>query len=137
MHRRPRRWWSLALVGLGAAAIFSLAPRWPTDQRLRITLGDLASRAVGVRVRCGSVESRGGDDWAREATFRYAKGEAPRIVSYEPRLASGDYRVEIEVETDDAHVMTEDRQVQLAGGTTSIDLSGRGAPLTHSTEREH
>jgi hypothetical protein len=44
-------------------------------------------------------------------------------VSYEPRLANGDYLVEIELETDDARVRTTDRQMKLAGGTTSIDLS--------------
>jgi hypothetical protein len=45
------------------------------------------------------------------------------MVSYEPRLANGEYLVEIEVRTDDARVRTEDRRVRLEGGSTSIDLS--------------
>jgi hypothetical protein len=110
----------MLFVGVGAAVYLSLAPKWPQDQHLRVVLGDDAPRIESVRLRCGKD---GEGEWMREVTFRYAKGEAPRIVSYEPRLANGDYLVEIELETDDARVRTTDRQMKLAGGTTSIDLS--------------
>jgi hypothetical protein len=113
----------LLLVAAGAAVVFALAPRWPTDQELRFRLGDQASRVEEVRVRCGLVEGGGAGDWAREVTFHYANGHAPRIVSYEPRLANGEYLVEIEVKTDDARVLTTDRRVRLEGGSTSIDLA--------------
>jgi hypothetical protein len=117
-------------VALGAGFFLWLSPRWPSDQHLRITLGDRAAGVTEVRMRCASRESaQGSSDWAREVTFRYAKGQAPRIVSYEPRLKSGEYLVEIEVKTDDDRVVTTDRRVQLEGGSTSIDLSREdGAP---------
>jgi hypothetical protein len=114
----PRRLLPLVFLGVGATVYFSLLPKWPMEQRLRIALGDQAPRVEEVRVRCGE-----GSDWAREVTFHYAKGQAPRIVAYEPRLANGDYLVEIEVKTDDARVLTTDRHLRLEGGSTSIDLS--------------
>jgi hypothetical protein len=110
----------MLFVGVGAAAYLSLAPKWPQEQHLRVVLGDDAPHIQSVGVRCGKDRE---SDWMREVTFRYAKGEAPRIVSYEPRLANGDYLVEIELEMADARVRTTDRQMTLAGGTTSIDLS--------------
>jgi hypothetical protein len=116
--RGPRRLVPILFLGAGAAVYFSVSPKWPSEQNLRIALGDQAPRVEEVRVRCGE-----GSDWAREVTFHYAKGHAPRMVSYEPRLANGEYLVEIEVRTDDARVWTEDRRVRLEGGSTSIDLS--------------
>ena len=116
--RGPRRLVPILFLGAGAAVYFSLSPKWPSEQSLHIALGDQAPRVEEVRVRCGE-----GSDWAREVTFHYAKGHAPRMVSYEPRLANGEYLVEIEVRTDDARVRTEDRRVRLEGGSTSIDLS--------------
>jgi hypothetical protein len=109
------------LVGAGVAVFLSLRGAWPSDQHLRIVLGDRAPRVEEVRVRCGP----GDGEWTREVMFHYAAGAAPRIVSYEPRLASGDYLVEIDVEGDDRHVRTTEHHIQLAGGTTSIDLSQR------------
>ena len=119
-----KRLFPLLLVGAGAALYFSLSPAWPADQHLRILLGDLAPHAVEVRIRCGKS---GEGDWSREVTFPYASGNAPRMVSYEPRLVSGDYLVEIDVKTDDERVRTRAREVHLAGGTTSIDLSEHGS----------
>jgi hypothetical protein len=123
----PRKILPLVFVGLGALIYFSLAAKWPTEQRLHLALGDRALRVVEVRVRCGGTTADGnrakGDDWAAEVMFHYAKGQAPRIVSYEPRLANGEYLVEIEVTTDEGRVLTTDRRVRLLGGTTSIDLS--------------
>jgi hypothetical protein len=58
----------------------------------------------------------------REASFRYASGTAPRVVTHEPRLPDGDYTVEIEVVEDSAHSLLR-RRVTLAGGVTSIDLA--------------
>lgn len=110
----------LVFVGIGAAVYVWLGPRWPTEQHLRIALGDAGERVEEVTVRCAAAET--GADWAREVTFRYAKGQAPRIVSYEPRLKSGEYLVEIEIRTDDDRVLTTDRRVRLEGGATSIDV---------------
>jgi hypothetical protein len=125
---KPRFFWGgrirLLFLGAGLLAYFLFAPAWPTEQHLRIKLGDGRDVIEEVRVRCASGAGDSNADWAREVTFRYAKGQAPRIVGYEPRLASGDYLVEIEQTTSDGHVRTTDRRVRLEGGTTtSIDVS--------------
>jgi hypothetical protein len=112
---------ALVFAGAGGLLFLSLAPSWPKEQRLRLTLGDRAPRVEEVRVRCGAAGTK--DTWATEVMFHYAKGQAPRIVSYEPRLKSGEYLVEVEVETDDARVQTTDRRVRLDGSTVSFDLS--------------
>jgi hypothetical protein len=114
-----RRLLPLLFVAVGAAFYFTLAPHWPADQHVRLVLGERAPRALEVTLRCAAGS---GDDWLREVTFRYAKGSAPRIVSYEPRLVRGDYLVEVEIHNDDGRVVIFDRHVTLAGGTTSIDL---------------
>ena len=64
----------------------------------------------------------GGEDWTREASFRYAPGQAPRIVTHEPRLPDGDYTVEIDIAASNERA-TLRRRVTLGGGSTSIDLS--------------
>lgn len=114
----------LLLAGLGVALV--LSRHWPTDQAVHIVLGDAAPRAVEVRVRYADL-STGHDDWQREATFHYAPGRAPRIVTHEPRLVSGEYDVEIEVSIADspggAHTVTATRRVTLTGGSVSVDIS--------------
>ncbi len=129
----PRRLFPILLVGAGAALYAMLAPDWPREQHLRIVLGAEQQHVVGVRVRCAREGKEADGEWAREVGFQYARGHAPRIVAYDPSLASGDYLVEVEVETERAAVSTIDRHVHLGGGTTSIDLSSRtvaaiGAP---------
>ena len=117
-----RRLLPVLFIGVAAAVYFSLAPQWPADQHVRLVLGDLSPHVEEVTLRCAKNEASSGDDWLREVTFRYAKGGAPRIVSYEPRLIGGEYLVELEIHTDDARVVTLERRVKLTGGTTSIDL---------------
>jgi hypothetical protein len=117
-----RRLLPVLFLGVGATFYFSLAPQWPADQHVRLILGDLSPHVEEVTLRVAKSETSSGNDWVREVTFRYAKGGAPRIVSYEPRLAGGDYLVELEIHADDARVVTSDRRVKLTGGTTSIDL---------------
>ena len=113
---------------LGAFGVaLALSRHWPTDQSVHVVLGDGAARATELRIRYADLSS-GHDDWQREATFRYAAGHAPRIVSHEPRLTSGEYDVEIEVNVTDgptaSHTVTTTRRVTLSGGSTSVDLSG-------------
>jgi hypothetical protein len=114
----------LLMGGLGVALV--LSRHWPTEQAVHIVLGDAAPRAEDVSVRYAEL-STGHDDWQREATFHYAQGHAPRIVTHEPRLVSGDYDVEIEVKLADgpstSHTVTTTRRVTLGGGSTSVDVS--------------
>ncbi len=64
----------------------------PRSQTVHYVLGDGAPHVVELDARWAR-----GDAPMREASFRYAPGEAPRVVTHEPRLADGDYTVEIEV----------------------------------------
>jgi hypothetical protein len=114
----------LLLAALGVA--LTLSRRWPSDQAVHVVLGDAAPRATELRIRYADLSS-GHDDWQREATFHYAAGHAPRIVNHEPRLASGEYDVEIEVSVADgpseSHTVTTTRRMTLNGGSTSVDVS--------------
>jgi hypothetical protein len=119
----------LALAaGLLVALIF--ARQWPRDQTFHYVLGDSAPRVEELVARMAPGMAADGD-WTREATFRYEKGLAPRVVTHELRLADGDYTVEIEIVA--ASVSAEARaatksnvvvrkHVTLSGGATSIDV---------------
>ncbi len=123
-----RRLAPLALFVPALAAGATLGPRWPQDQTVRYELGDAASRVEEIdarwapRGRSGGPSPDADGDWSREATFRYAPGRAPRIVSHTPRLANGEYSVEIALRAAGATQVLR-RQVTLAGGTTTIDLT--------------
>jgi hypothetical protein len=134
----PRRLLPLGIAAVGVAVYFFLAPRAPVDQAIRIVLGDAAPRVAEVDVRY--VAAGPNPDLTREVTFHYARGAAPRIVSHEPRLANGDYVVQMEFGIFTPLVPTSasssepiarvnvDRSVTLQGGTMSIDVSRALAP---------
>ena len=114
----------LRLLLLGAALVVAmlLARHWPKEQTVHYVLGDGAPRVEEVDARWAT--GRSSEDWTREATFRYAPGQAPRIVTQEPRLPDGDYTVEIEIAAADAARNVVRRNVTLTGGgSTSIDLA--------------
>jgi hypothetical protein len=117
----------LRLLLLGAALVVAmiLARQWPKDQTVHYVLGDGATRVEEVDARWApGATSATADDWTREATFRYAPGQAPRIVTHEPRLPDGDYTVEIEIASASGPRSVARRHVTLSGGgSTSIDLA--------------
>ena len=113
------------------------ARQWPKEQTVHYVLGDAAPLVTEVDARwaaaTGGAEATD-EDWTREASFRYAPGKAPRMVTHEPRLPDGDYTVEIDIvaaselkdgsrapEKNDVKVR---KHVTLAGGATSIELGG-------------
>jgi hypothetical protein len=122
-RKRLLRLLSLVALAGGLAAALPLAQRWPKEQTVHYVLGDAAPRVQELDARW--VEGTGGseDDVSREATFRYAQGQAPRVVTHLPRLPDGDYTVEIDVVAGSER-STVTRRIKLAGGATSIDLSG-------------
>ena len=114
----------LRLLLLGAALVVAmlLARHWPKEQTVHYVLGDGAARVEEVDARWAA--GRSSEDWTREATFQYAPGQAPRIVTHEPRLPDGDYTVEIEIASASAARNVVRRNVTLSGGgSTSIDLA--------------
>lgn len=112
----------LALAGSLAAAV-PLTQHWPKEQTVHYVLGDAAPRVRELDARW--AEGRGGadDEWSREATFRYGAGQAPRVVTHQPRMPDGDYTVEIDL-VSDSDRSTVTKHVTLSGGSTSIDLAG-------------
>ncbi|WP_394849829.1 hypothetical protein LZC95_20530 [Pendulispora brunnea] len=124
--RLGRRSGLIILFGLILVVVgIVLAPKLPHDQTVHIVLGSGAGRVSQLQVRYyGPLpDEEPGGYFAREATFRYGQGViAPRIVDHAPRLADGDYVVEIAVSTD-AGNNTVSRQVHLEEGrSTSIDV---------------
>ncbi len=125
LKRRGARIVILVAVG---AAYFGLSSRWPKDNVVHVVLGSGADGVSQVSVHYGAPRTgqhaQADEDWTRGATFSFPDASAPRVVTDEPRLADGDYVVEIEVlKTSHAIVRVERPHVKLAGGTTSIDVS--------------
>lgn len=114
---------SPALLLVAALLLAMLLARgWPKDQTVHYVLGDAAPRVEEVDARWADGNHRGDESWMREATFRFAPGDAPRVVTHEPRLPNGDYTVEVEIAASHAtNVVT--RHVRLEGGATSMNLS--------------
>jgi hypothetical protein len=111
----------LFLVAALVAVLAGAGLKWPRDQTVHYVLGDAAPRVEEVDARWGEARMAP-EDWTREATFRYAPGGAPRVVTHEPRLPDGDYTVQIEIlASRERNVVT--RHVRLAGGVTSIELA--------------
>ncbi len=115
----------LFAVGLGVVLVS--AGVWPKEQTVHYVLGDTSANveeldARWARERDASGNFRGEDEWSREVTFRYAMGNAPRVVTHTPRLPNGDYMVEIELAGDRRERTILRRRVTLVGGVTQIDL---------------
>jgi hypothetical protein len=139
----------IVFLAAAVAVYFTLAPRWPKDNQIHIILGVAASQVEELRLGYALAPKNGpigegamAEDWTRGATFRFAGGSAPRIVTHDARLADGDYVVEIEIlkvshEHSDAgtaavpphDIVRVIRRVTLEGGTTSIDLTEAVAGL--------
>jgi len=126
-RKRLLRLLSLVALAGGLAAALPLAQRWPKEQTIHYVLGDAAPRVQELDARWREGASAGAsatdDDVSREATFRYAQGQAPRVVTHLPELPNGEYTVEIDLVAGSER-STVSRRVKLAGGATSIDLAG-------------
>lgn len=122
MDAQRKRLVGFALLAVGVAAGASFLGRMPREQTVHYVLGEGAPRVQELDVRWADARGASADDWAREATFRYAQGQAPRVVTHEPRLVDGDYTVEIDIATG-AERRTVRRAVTLSGGATSIALA--------------
>lgn len=117
MSPRHRRIVGLAILMGGGALVAYFASRTPRDQRVRIVLGDRAPTVTALFVEYDSPDGEA----LREARMTYELGKAPRVVSLEPRLPDGDYRLKIDVDTREGRRQGE-RRVTLGGGTTSVEM---------------
>ena len=113
------------MLGSGALIAAYLASKSPRDQHLRLVLGPQAAEVTGVEIQYVAEDG----DVACDARMTFAPGEAPRVVSHEPQLADGDYRVRIDLDTREGR-RTVERRVTLGGGTTQVDLTTALSPRT-------
>ncbi len=130
---RRRKLLPFLVLGGGALIAAYLASKSPRDQHLRLVLGTHAADVTGVEIQYLAEDG----DLARDARMAFAPGQAPRIVSHEPQLADGDYRLRIDLDTREGR-RTVERRVTLGGGTTQLDLAAvfdrpPPAPSTPST----
>jgi hypothetical protein len=119
-----------------AAVYFTLAPRWPKDNVVHVVLGAAAPEVEEATLRYAVAPKNGPmvEDWTREATFRFPGASAPRVLTHEPRIADGDYVVEIEILKNSHAIVRIQRRVSFAGGTTSIDVSEAALAPTAGTK---
>ena len=115
---RRRKLLPFLVLGAGALIAAYLASKSPRDQHLRLVLGTHAADVTGVEIQYLADDG----DLARDARMTFAPGQAPRIVSHEPQLADGDYRLRIDLDTREGR-RTVERRVTLGGGTTQLDLA--------------
>lgn len=108
----------LAFLAFGLLVALYLGTQGPQEQHVRIVLGAAAPDVTRVDLEYVTTDG----DVAREAYFTYPRGAAPRVVGHEPQLASGDYRLQIELSTLDGRRAVQ-RQVTLGGGSTQVDVS--------------
>ena len=106
------------VLGGGALIAAYFASKSPRDQHLRLVLGPHAADVTGMDIQYVAEDG----DVARDARLVFPAGHAPRVVSHEPQLADGDYRLRIDVDTREGR-RTVERRVTLGGGTTQLDLT--------------
>ncbi len=110
----------LAFLVFGLLVALYLGTQGPQEQHVRVVLGAGAPEVTNVELQY--IAKDGEDVPVREAHFSYPKGSAPRVVSHEPHLPNGEYRLQIDLDTIDGRRAVQ-RQVTLGGGSTQIDVS--------------
>ena len=117
-NERRRKLLPFLVLGAGALIAAYLSSKSPRDQHLRLILGPRADQVTGVELQYVAEDG----EVARDARMTFGAGQAPRIVSHEPQLADGDYRLRIDLDTREGRRSIE-RRVTLGGGTTQVDVT--------------
>jgi hypothetical protein len=118
MNISRRRIGSLAFLAVGLGIAWYLGQNGPQEQHVHVILNERAPVVTGVSLQY--VAANG--DVANETSFRYAPGQAPRIVSHEPKIASGGYKLKVDVDLPDSR-KTVEKQVTLTGGSVQVDMT--------------
>ena len=108
-----------AVIAVGALVAVYFSQKAPRDQHLRLVLGPSSDQVAGLEIQYFAADG----DLARAARMAFEPGAGPRVVSLEPQLADGDYRLRIDLDTREGRRSTE-RRVTFGGGTTQVDLAG-------------
>ena len=124
---RPRRKLLPILFLAGGALLASyLTSKSPRDQHVSLVLGAAAPEVTQLEIQYEGADG----DLARAARMTFGAGGAPRVVSHEPQLADGDYRLRIDLDTARQGRRSVERRVTLGGGTTQVDLATVLTPRT-------
>jgi hypothetical protein len=118
MNISRRRIGSLAFLAVGLGIAWYLGQNGPQEQHVHVILNERAPLVTGVSLQY--VAANG--DVANETSFHYSPGQAPRIVSHDPKIPSGDYKLKVDVDLPDSRKSVE-KQVTLKGGSAQVDLS--------------
>lgn len=122
-QRRIPRPLKFVLLAGGLLIALYFGTKAPRDQHVRLVLGDRSTNVTGVSFQYTSdAPGTAADEVAREARLAFPEG-APRVVSHDPSLSDGDYRLRIDLDTRQGRRSVE-RRVRLGGGSTQIDLTG-------------
>ena len=116
-----RRIGSLAFLAIGLGIAAYLGQNGPREQHVHVILNERAPVVTGVSLQYVAPSG----DVANETSFHYSPGQAPRIVSHDPKIPSGDYKLKVDVDTvnqPDSR-KTVEKQVTLKGGSAQVDLS--------------
>jgi len=113
-----RRIGSLIFLACGIGIAMWLGQNGPQDQHVHVILNERAPIVTNVSLQY--VTAKG--DVANETSFHYSPGQAPRIVSHDPKIPSGDYKLKVDVDSPDSR-KTVEKQVTLKGGSTQVDCS--------------
>jgi hypothetical protein len=115
-----RRIGSIVFLVLGLGVAFYLGQTGPQEQHIHVILGSAAPDVTAVQLQYAAMNG----DIANETRFAYEPGQAPRVVSHDPKLPRGDYDLKVDIGArgiDGGRSVQ--RRVTLQGGSTQLDLS--------------
>ena len=113
-----RRIGSLVFLAVGLGIAWYLGQNGPQEQHVHVILNERAPLVTGVSLQYTAANG----DVANETSFHYSPGQAPRIVSHDPKIPSGDYKLKVDVDLPDSR-KTVEKQVTLKGGSAQVDVS--------------
>jgi hypothetical protein len=97
-----RRFVSLILLAGAAAAAASLLPHWPKERAVDFRIEEDTGSVVGLDVAWSRVDGAGqAGEPMLGSSFRFAPGEAPKIIHTIVHLPDGSYALDITLERAD------------------------------------
>ena len=105
MTPRLRRIASIALVAGGVAVVLSLAPKTPKSRLVDFRIDEGAASVVRLDVSWSRLDEAPGTEPVLGSSFRFAVGDAPKIIHTTVNLPDGSYALDITLERADRAVL--------------------------------
>jgi len=97
-----RRFLSLILLAGGVAAAVSMLPHWPKERAIDFRIEEDTGSVVGLDVAWSRADgAETGGEPVLGSSFRFAPGEAPKIIHTTVHLPDGSYELDITLERSD------------------------------------